>query len=112
MGAKVGSSGRKGKKGRERQKEIAFFFASKIPFVPLLPILLFLPKNVNRYLDYLHDVLISVHANLHDLHEKRGFADPEELDYLEGRIMSYQEVLGILKQSAREFGIPEAELGI
>lgn len=66
----------------------------------------------NRYLDYIHDVLISVHANLHDLHEKRGFADPEELDYLEGRIMSYQEVLGILKQSAREFGIPEEELGI
>ncbi len=67
---------------------------------------------MNRYVEFIQDVLISVHANLHDLHEKRGFADPEELDYLEGRIMSYQEVLAILKQSAREFGVSEEELGI
>lgn len=65
-----------------------------------------------RLVSYIQDVLISIHANIRDLKERKAFADPEELNYIEGRLFSYQEVVGIFKMSAREMGIQEDELGI
>ena len=37
----------------------------------------------------MQDVLITIHANIRDLEEKRTFADPEEHDYIDGRLFSY-----------------------
>lgn len=65
-----------------------------------------------RLVSYIHDVLISIYDNIRDLKERKAFADPEELNYIEGRLSSYQEVVSIFKMSAREMGIKEDELGI
>jgi hypothetical protein len=64
-----------------------------------------------KYIEYLQDVLISLHVNLHETEERKAFAEPEELNYIEGRLAAFREMLAILSQSADEFGIPKAEIG-
>ena len=63
-------------------------------------------------IEYLQDVLISIHENLHELNERKNFADPQELTYIEGKIIAYQEMLSILKTSADQFRIPKEEIGL
>jgi len=63
-------------------------------------------------IEYLQDILISIHENLHELHERKSFADPQEFDHIEGKIQAYQEVLAILKISADQFQIPRNEIGL
>lgn len=65
-----------------------------------------------RFTEFFHDVVISLHENIRDLQGKRVYADPEEQDYLSGRLFSYREVLEIMKFSAREYGLNEKELGL
>lgn len=64
------------------------------------------------YHDFIQDVVISLHANLREIRDRRGFASPEELDYIEGKMLAYQEVLSLLQASAREFKLPAKELGL
>ncbi len=64
------------------------------------------------WLYYVQDVLIIIRANIRDLQEKKAFADPDELDYIEGRLFSYHEVLSILRASAKEVGIDPDEIGL
>ncbi len=64
-----------------------------------------------RYIEFIQDVLISIHANLHDLAERKGFADPEELTYIEAKALAYREVLAIISSSAEEFKLT-TEIGI
>ncbi len=49
----------------------------------------------SQFKEFFQDVLITVYANIRDLHEKQGFADPEEQDYISGRLVSYGEILEI-----------------
>lgn len=63
-------------------------------------------------LEYIQDVLITVHANLNEIKGRKQFADPEEIDYIEAKSMAYQEVISIFRMSAKEFGIPADEIGI
>ena len=65
-----------------------------------------------RYIEFIQDVLISIHENLHELTERKNFADPEELTYIEAKIMAYQEMLAIIKTSAQQFDLPAAEIGL
>lgn len=65
-----------------------------------------------RYIDFIQDVLISIHENLHELTERKGFADPEELTHIEAKILAYREILAIIKTSAGEFDLPKEEIGI
>ncbi len=44
------------------------------------------------YPDFIRDVLITVHMNLHELEERRTFADPEELTYIEAKLAAYREM--------------------
>ena len=62
--------------------------------------------------ELIQDVLITMYANIRDLEEKRAFADPEEQDYLDGRLMSYGEMLAILRASARDIGIDPKAIGL
>lgn len=62
--------------------------------------------------EFVQDVLITVHANIRDLEEKRTFADPEEHDYIDGRLFSYVEMLAILRVSARDSGIDPKTIGL
>ncbi|GAA4448196.1 hypothetical protein GCM10023189_05720 [Nibrella saemangeumensis] len=57
-------------------------------------------------------LLITVHANIRDLEEKQAFADPEEQDYIAGRLFSYQEVLAIFRASARDTGVNPKDVGL
>jgi hypothetical protein len=65
-----------------------------------------------RYEDFVRDVLITLHMNLREIRERKNFADPEEMAHIEAKLLAYNEMLGILKDSAEEFGIPAKELGI
>jgi hypothetical protein len=69
-------------------------------------------KEELRYIEFIQDVLISVHENLHELKDRKNFADPEELSHIEARIMAYQEMLAILRMSADRFGLPKNEIGL
>lgn len=62
--------------------------------------------------DFIQDVLISLHANIRDLEEKRTFADPEEHNYIDGRLFSYVEMLAILRASAKDTGVDPKRLGL
>lgn len=63
-------------------------------------------------IEFIQDVLISIHENVRELKERKNFADPEELTYIEAKLLAYQEVLGIIRFSADEFKISRNEIGI
>jgi hypothetical protein len=65
-----------------------------------------------KSIEFIQDVLISIHENLHELQERKNFADPEELTYIDAKIIAYQEMIAILKSSADQFGIPRGEIGL
>jgi hypothetical protein len=64
------------------------------------------------YIEYLQDVLITLHMNIRELQERKNFADPEELTHIEAKLLAYREVLSILRNSADEFGIPKRDVGL
>ncbi|GAB4032606.1 hypothetical protein [Spirosoma gilvum] len=68
--------------------------------------------QAQQWEEFIQDVLISIHANIRDLEEKRGFADPIEYDYIDGRLFSYVEMLAILRASARDTGIDPRSIGL
>lgn len=62
--------------------------------------------------EFVQDVLITVYANIRDLEEKRTFADPDEHNYIDGRLFSYVEMLAILRASAQDVGLDPKALGL
>lgn len=66
----------------------------------------------HNMIEFIQDVLISIHENIRELKERKNFADPEELTHIEAKLLAYHEVLGIIKFSADEFKIPTKEIGI
>jgi hypothetical protein len=68
--------------------------------------------TTQKLLEYVQDVLITVHANLEEIRGRKQFADKEELDYIEAKIMAYQEIIAIFRMTAREFNLSEQDLGI
>lgn len=67
---------------------------------------------LERYQDFVRDVVITLHMNIKETRERKNFADPEELTHVEARLQAYNEMLAILSDSADEFKIPKEELGI
>lgn len=65
-----------------------------------------------RYTQFLQDVLITIHMNIRELQERKLFAEPEELTHIEAKLLTYTEVLAILRMSADEFGINRKEIGL
>jgi hypothetical protein len=64
------------------------------------------------YRDFIQDIVISLHANLREIRERRNFAAPDERDYIEGKMLAYQEVISLLQSGAKEFKLPGKELGL
>jgi len=64
------------------------------------------------YVEYIQDVLITLHMNIRELQERKTFADPEELTHIEAKLLAYHEMLSILRDSADEFGIPKEKVGL
>ncbi len=69
-------------------------------------------KEDLRYIEFIQDVLISIHENIRELGERKNFAGPEELSHIEGKLMAYREMLAILKASAAAFQLPAKEIGL
>ncbi|HZY82586.1 MAG TPA: hypothetical protein VFE50_23830 [Cyclobacteriaceae bacterium] len=67
---------------------------------------------IEQYQDFIRDVVITLHMNIKETGERKGFAEPEELSHIEARLQAYHEVLSILRDSATEFRIPKEELGL
>jgi hypothetical protein len=65
-----------------------------------------------RWVEFVQDILITIHENIRDLKERRSFADPEELTHIEAKLLAYYEVLSALRASANEFKIPRDQLGL
>ena len=62
--------------------------------------------------EFIQDVLITIHANIRDLEEKKTFAEPEEQDYIDGRLFSYIEMMAVLRASTIEAGIDPKTIGL
>ena len=65
-----------------------------------------------RHIEFIQDVLITIHSNIRELRERRNFADPEELTHIEAKLLTYTEVLAILRFSADDIGIDPKEIGL
>jgi hypothetical protein len=65
-----------------------------------------------RWIDFVQDILITIHENIRDLKERRSFADPEELTHIEAKLLAYYEILSTLRTSATEFDIPHDQIGL
>ena len=65
-----------------------------------------------RWIEFIQDVLITIHENIRDLKERRSFADPEELTHIEAKLLAYNEILSTLRASAAEFNIPHDQIGL
>lgn len=65
-----------------------------------------------RYIEFIQDVLITIHENLHELAERKNFADPEELSHIEAKLLAYREMLAIMRASAETFALPLSEIGL
>ncbi len=65
-----------------------------------------------RHIEYIQDVLITIHSNIRELRERKNFADPEELTHIEAKLLAYTEVLAILRFSADDIGIDPKEIGL
>jgi hypothetical protein len=66
----------------------------------------------SNFIEFIHDVLITIHENIRDLKGRRSFADPEELTHIEAKLLAYYEVLSALRSSAIEFKIPHEQIGL
>jgi hypothetical protein len=67
---------------------------------------------MDRYQDFIKNTIVSIHANIREIRERKGFAEPQELDYIEGKLIAYNGVLSILKEEARAANLPLDELGL
>jgi hypothetical protein len=65
-----------------------------------------------QWIEFMQDVLITIHENIRDLKDRKSFADPEELTYIEAKLLAYHEILSTLRASAREFKIPHDQIGL
>ncbi len=70
-----------------------------------------LPMKLS-YVEFLQDVLITIHMNIREIQERKSFAEPEELTHIEAKLLAYHEVLTILRDSADQFDIPKKEIGL
>ena len=68
--------------------------------------------DANTLTEYIQDVIITIHQNVAEIRNRKTFAASEELTHIEAKLIAYQEVISILKLSAREFGIADDDLGI
>ena len=66
----------------------------------------------HAYVQFLQDVLITIHENIRELRDRKAFANSEELTYIEAKLVTYHEILATLRMSADEFGIDRSEIGL
>jgi hypothetical protein len=66
----------------------------------------------SNLIEFIQDFLITIHENIRELKERRSFADPEELNHIDAKLLAYNEVLFALRTSAAEFKIPQDQLGL
>ena len=58
-----------------------------------------------KYAELILDLVSTLQENIEELRARKNFADPEELNYIEGKLQAYAEILGALQASANDLGI-------
>ena len=66
----------------------------------------------SNFVEFIQDFLITIHENIRELKERRNFADQEEIDHIEAKLLAYNEILFALRASAAEFKIPQDQIGL
>jgi len=64
------------------------------------------------YIEYIQDLLITIHQNIRELKERKNFAEPEERAHIDGKLMAYNEILSAMRMGADEFNIPRHDIGL
>ena len=62
--------------------------------------------------DYIHSVVTGLHENMREIRDRKGWADPKEINYIESKLLTYNEVLQLFKMTAKDMELPEEELGL
>jgi hypothetical protein len=55
------------------------------------------------WIEFIQDMLITIHENIRDLKERRGFAVPDNLTHIEAKLLAQHEILSALKTGAEQF---------
>jgi hypothetical protein len=42
----------------------------------------------NKYEDFIRDIVTSIHANIRELGERKNFAEPEELNHIDAKLLA------------------------
>ena len=63
-------------------------------------------------MEYIQNIVIGLHENIREIRERKGWADPKELNYIETKLLTYNEVLQLLKMTAKDMHLEEEELGL
>ena len=61
---------------------------------------------------FIREVVHLIHENIRELNERKGFAEANELDHIEGKLIAYHEVLALLRTGASESNLSLAEFGL
>lgn len=61
----------------------------------------------SKYKDLLINLVIQINENISEVSERKLFADEKELDYIEGKLMAYKEILAIIKLDSKEQSIDD-----
>ena len=62
--------------------------------------------------DYIQNVVIGIHENIREIRDRKGWADPKEMNYIETKLLTYNEILQLLKMTAKDMELEEGELGL
>lgn len=65
-----------------------------------------------NYIEFIQDLLITIHQNIRELKDRKSFADPEEMAHIDGKLMAYNEILASMRMGADEFDIPRQDIGL
>ena len=65
-----------------------------------------------QYIEFIQDVLITIHENIRELRDRKSFAEPQELPHIESKLLAYHEMLAIIRMSADEFKLPKEKIGL
>jgi len=62
--------------------------------------------------EFIQNVMIGLHENIREIRERKSWADSKEINYIETKLLTYNEILQLFKFTAKDMQLPEEELGL
>ena len=66
----------------------------------------------SSYTTFIRELVESVESNIQELTDRKGFAEADEFDHIEGKLIAYREILAMLRSGASEHSLPLTDLGL